>query len=455
MHARSLRRTPIVPISAPTFSPPSHAAFYRKIAYTFFALTAVVLIGVVWLSSVDAEVRVRVKRTPIRGETLVDVSPQPGGSSQILGRVLTLPMRKTQEFTVVGVAESAPTVPTIPVPATPTATVPVMGGQTLGSAPTTTTTVYAKGEVTIINNYSKSQTLVERTRVETSDGKLYRLDKRIVVPSGERVTVAVTADKPGANFAIEPTTFTIPGLWIDLRKLIYAESSRAFTVSTPSARSVVTPPTTSQGQIRGAVPIRTTSTTVSTGERKIVTQQNIDAAYESLTNQVIEQAKKLLLANVSDARLTGAAYFVNTTGKSTSVRPGQLTAAFTAQVDVEVIGVFYSANDMQELVRARLLERLPEGQEFLSFTEQDFVYIPESVDKEGGKARLRVITNAEHRLMSNHPALQPSAIAGKSRDEAEEQLKALDGVESVEITLKPGWIGKLPRLTDHIKVELE
>jgi hypothetical protein len=170
---------------------------------------------------------------------------------------------------------------------------------------------------------------------------------------------------------------------------------------------------------------------------------------------VVEEAKKLLLANMDDARFTGAAYFVNTTGKSASVRAGQVAENFTAQVDVEVVGVFYSSDDMQQLVRARLREKLPEGQEFLPFTEQDFIYVPESVDKEGGRARLRVISNAEYRLMSTNPALQPSALAGKPRDEVESQLRSLEGVESAEVRLRPGWLGKLPRLSDHIQIELK
>ena len=155
------------------------------------------------------------------------------------------------------------------------------------------------------------------------------------------------------------------------------------------------------------------------------------------------------------ARFTGAAYFVNTTSKSATVRPGQTANSFTAQVDVEVIGVFYSAEDMQQLVRSRLREKLPEGQEFLPFDEQDFVYVPESVDKEGARARLRVITNAEYRLVSSTPALAPAAIAGKSKDDAEGYLKSIDGVESVEILLRPGWIGKIPRLTDRIKMDVK
>ena len=447
MNASHPRRSPHVPITTPTFSSSSHAVLYRRIAYTFFALTVVVLIGVVWLSSVEATVEVRARRTPIRGETIVEITPRASGSLQLSGRVLSTPMRKTQEFQVVGVAESVPTTTST------SALLPTVPSSTKTVPPSTpvASTKFVTGKITVINKYSKPQALVERTRFVTPDGKLYRLDRRITIPAGGRVVTSVTADQAGPSYAIAPTSFTIPGLWIDLQKLIYAESTEAFTMNIPggTVSKPVVPPTS----VPATLPI--TTSTSSPVDRKIVTQENIDTAYESLTNQAVEQAKRVLFASMNDGRLNGAAYFVNTTNKSASVRAGQVANTFTAQVDVEVIGVFYSADSMQQLVRSRLRERLPEGQEFLSFDEKDFVYVPESVDKQSEQARLRVITNAEYRVMSNHPGLVPSAIAGQSRAEAEAHLRAIEGVESATVTLSPGWIGKVPRLTDRIHIEIK
>ncbi len=438
MTVRGPRRTPIVPITAPTFAPPSHAAFYRRIAYTFFGLTALILVGILWLSSVEAEVAVRVRRTPVRGESVVEITPQPSGAAQIAGRVLSVPMRKTQEFQVAASSSA----PVVSVPVSTTTESPKLATSTPSTG---TASTYARGQVTIVNTYSKPQTLVEKTRLLTKDNQLYRIDRRVVVPAGGRASVAVTADQPGEAYAIAPTKFTIPGLWIDLQPLIYAESSEAFTMKAGSAPvAPASAPTPS--------PVATS--TIPRSDRAIVTQQNLDEAYEALTQQVVEQAKKLLLANMNDARFTGAAYFVNTTAKSATARAGQTASAFTAQVDVEVIGVFYSADDMQQLIRSRLREKLPEGQEFLPFEEQDFVYVPESVDKEGERARLRVITNAEYRLVPTTPALASTEIAGKSKSTAEQYLRGIEGVEAVDITLKPGWIGKIPRLTDRIKMEV-
>ncbi len=79
----------------------------------------------------------------------------------------------------------------------------------------------AKGTVTIFNKFSKEpQVLVASTRLQSPDGKIYRIPKTIVVPGlqvqgGESkpgsIEVNVSADKPGGDYNIGFTDFTIPG----------------------------------------------------------------------------------------------------------------------------------------------------------------------------------------------------------------------------------------------------
>ena len=75
----------------------------------------------------------------------------------------------------------------------------------------------ASGEIIIYNNYNSSpQKLIRNTRFETPDGKVYRIDKSIVVPGKTgtepgSVEATVYADEPGASYNIGRTDFTIPG----------------------------------------------------------------------------------------------------------------------------------------------------------------------------------------------------------------------------------------------------
>jgi len=93
----------------------------------------------------------------------------------------------------------------------------------------------ASGNIMIYNAYSsKSQKLVKRTRFETPDGKIYRIDKPVVVPGTTvqegkiipgSVEVVVYADIPGEEYNIELTDFTIPGFKGDPRfEKFYARS---------------------------------------------------------------------------------------------------------------------------------------------------------------------------------------------------------------------------------------
>lgn len=79
----------------------------------------------------------------------------------------------------------------------------------------------ARGLIVIENAFGmESQGLVATTRFETSDGKIFRLTKGVVVPGmkeqdGKKVPgtveAEVVADAPGDSSNIDPTTFTIPG----------------------------------------------------------------------------------------------------------------------------------------------------------------------------------------------------------------------------------------------------
>lgn len=96
--------------------------------------------------------------------------------------------------------------------------------------------LYAKGNLYIYNAYSSaSQLLVKSTRFESSDGKIFRLNKAVTVPGAKviggkltpsKVEVAVTADKPGDEYNIQPDAhWTIPGFKGTPRyKGFYAES---------------------------------------------------------------------------------------------------------------------------------------------------------------------------------------------------------------------------------------
>ncbi|MBI2482265.1 MAG: hypothetical protein HYV76_01745 [Candidatus Vogelbacteria bacterium] len=93
----------------------------------------------------------------------------------------------------------------------------------------------AKGLITIYNNYDdKVQKLITNTRFETTDGKVYRITSAVNVPGQTtkdgvktpgQITVPVLADKPGAEYNIGPSEFTIPGFKGDPRYTAFSGRS--------------------------------------------------------------------------------------------------------------------------------------------------------------------------------------------------------------------------------------
>ncbi len=374
------------------FSRPPTPAIYRRIAYSFFAFAVLVVIGALWISSVRARVTIHVKKQSANLQTTVDVSKSPE-QGQLPGRIVEGTFEKIQEFSVK--ANNAPVVDT-----------PVVG------------------TVKIVNSYSKEQTLVSTTRLLTSDGRLYRLDKTVVVPSGGSVTVLAHSDQNGAKYVIPVgTKLSIPGLWIDLQKWIYAESVSGFQGGSAST--------------------------------KIVTQLDVSQSEKALEDAVFEQAKSTLAAQANVGQDYGVVYQKKVVDEKSNVQPGQQSDSFLVSVKLDVTAVYYPNKDMEALLRTKLKERLPDGYDLTNFDPKTAVFSIERADPTVETSRLDVSAQAASQLSTDSPSISKDAIAGLSVDAAKMKLQAVDGVDSVDIEIRPTWIGKLPGMKDHIDLTVQ
>lgn len=368
---------------------------YRNIAFSFLGLTALVVIGALWISSVHARVTIKVRHDSTQIQSNVDVAKSPD-QNQLHGRVVKGTFEKIQEFAV----KETDTNTAVP------------------------EDLEVSGTVKIINNYSKSQTLVKTTRLLTADGRLYRIDKDIVIPSKQSVMVTAHSDKKGKEYALSSGThLTIPGLWIDIQKFIYAEVVSGF----------------SGGQQM----------------TKIVSSMDVNDAQKALEDAVFDEAKKTLKAEAAVGDDWQAVYLEKTVEKNTNAVPGQKSDQFLASVKLEVTAVFYPQKDMEVLVKQKLKERLPDGRELMDFDPNIVTYKIEEADADKEKATISFSAQASTRLTENSPALSKDAIAGLSLDEAKTKLLAIDGVDSVDIRIQPSWIGELPGMKDHIELVIQ
>ena len=110
----------------------------------------------------------------------------------------------------------------------------------------------ATGQAVIYNEFSsENQPLIATTRLETSDGKIFRITKNVIVPGMTNVgnetkpgaiEVDIVADQPGESYNIDPADFKIPGFKDTPSKYdkFYAKSANPTTGGSTGATKVVT-----------------------------------------------------------------------------------------------------------------------------------------------------------------------------------------------------------------------
>ncbi len=378
-----------------SFPRPPSSNLYRNIAFSFLGLTVLVVIGALWVSSVHARVTVKVRHDTTQVQSTIDVAKSPD-QNQLKGRVVQGTFEKIQEFAV----------------------------KDSGAASSVSEDLEVSGTVKITNNYSKSQTLVKTTRLLTSDGRLYRIDKNVVIEPKESVTVTAHSDKKGKDYVLSAgTKLSIPGLWIDIQKFIYAEVVSGF----------------SGGQQMS----------------KIVSSMDVSDAQKALEDAVFDQAKKTLKAEAGAGDDWQAVYQEKVIEKKVNATPGQKSDQFLASIKLQVTAVFYPQKDMEVLVKQKLKERLPDGRELMNFDPNIVTYKVEDVDVANEKAKIGFSAQAATRLTENSPALSKDVISGMSLEDAKTKLQSNDGVESVDIQIRPSWISKLPSMKDHIEMVIQ
>ncbi len=374
------------------FPAPPTPGIYKKIAYSFVALTIIIVFAALWFSSVRATVSVNVTREPtdIRTNVRVAMVPEQG---ELAGRVVQGVFERVQEFNVTGGAGTS-----------------VSG--------------IATGKVRIYNERSSAQPLVVKTRLLTSDGRLYRLSEGVTVPPNGSVDAEAYSDEEGAKYDFsQKVSFTIPGLSESMQEFVYAESVTAF--------------------IGGEQVVRT------------LEAADVATAEESLKKDLLDEGKAKLQSEVGDMRYTDAVYLVSAEEKNTSVNLGEEAESFLMSLKLSITGVFYSKMDMESIVREQVADRVPEGREIVRQGPVKMQYNIENVDVPNEKAELSVNAEVLTKATSVDNLISKEAIIGLPIEEAESKIEQMAGIEEANITVRPSWVRRLPTLKDHITFKIE
>lgn len=290
----------------------------------------------------------------------------------------------------------------------------------------------AVGRVTLYNEFGESsQPLVAGTRLETPDGKLFRLRDRVVVPGatksgGELIPASieadVIADKAGESYNIDPVArFSIPGFAGTAKfNAFYAESKSPMT--------------------GGFV-----------GEGKYPTAEDIKMAKESAERQMKEVVESFLDALVLDGFkiIEGSRKYtvIKEVVDETVDGQGNFSLYMEAEGGIDALKEEY----VIELMTALAQQVHGDG---YAIKEHSISYGDIVVDARTGAISLPVDFRGIFWKPMDLNAFK-GKIMGKTQDELKTIVFGSDTLEKADVSLWPFWVGRVPNDPDRVKVELK
>jgi len=372
----------------PSKNPPMN--LYKKIVFSFIGLVIILVLVVLYISFASVRVNIKPVKEVMSANVLIDVAENPTVEGVLYGQILSTEVEGSQIYSPTGTRTEEGT---------------------------------AEGTITIYNNYTKDQPLVEKTRFLSPDGFLFRLKKTVLVPAGGQLEAEIYADEPGTKYEIGPTKFTIPGLWSGLQEKIYAES--------------VLP-------MKGG-----------TREVGVVQDGDIEKAKNELSDKLFTEGLSLLQAMSGGEAIPSDMAFKEVLESSIDSVEGEEVESFTAHMTLRIIGIITDEDMLTALAETKLRSSLPEDKKLISIVPNSLKFTLEKYDLDGGMANLKVYMEGISSLQNTSLILDKSRLVGLDEAELRAYLESLDDIEDAVINFSPFWVRKVPSLKDHIKINIE
>lgn len=283
----------------------------------------------------------------------------------------------------------------------------------------------ASGKVIIYNNYDdSSQKLIKNTRLESSAGKIYRINQSVTVPGKKgstpgSVEVMIYADGSGTSYNSDATDFSIPGFKGTPReKNFYARS---------------------KGAISGG----------SSGNVSLASLSDINAAKDELALELAQEVKTkgLAIKKSNYLGLYGASEVLYVDNEEDVLKG----VTDTYQVTATAYIIFADATKLASVVASNSFSYNNEivrlgYEETLNYTRKDTDHIASSTD-------LSLLVEGKPRIIwvSDFEAIK-DIVKGKKRDEFKPLMKTLPNVIGAEISFSPLWLSSFPNDISKINI---
>lgn len=293
----------------------------------------------------------------------------------------------------------------------------------------------AHGSVVIYNEYdSNPQTLVATTRLESDNGKIYRIAKNVVVPgtnsvAGEikpgAVSVDIVADQAGGDFNIDKETrFTIPGFKGGPKyDKFYAKGS-----------SIV------GGSLDGET---------SGGGR--ISQTDIDNAKQKTEAALKDGIKDEIREKLAPGEIhLSQAEKIIITKAASGTKIGDLATSFDYTVSASVTVLVFS----EDYVRT-IIQKTVEDSEIEDVKKEivKIEYATADADFDNKKLGLKV-----HAEISETPIIKVEEIQeellGKTDSQLAGVLRKYPSIKNASIEFSPSFVTRVPQYSQRVMVEI-
>jgi len=277
----------------------------------------------------------------------------------------------------------------------------------------------ASGKITIFNKGSSSQRLVATTRFKTSDGLIFRIPQTISVPAATKVGSTITegsieslvyADKPGPEYNIAPTQFTIPGFdGTPKAGEFYAKSDQ------PMTGGIV-------------------------GPSKTVTEEDFTKAQDAVTSKLKDKITNSLKNQASELKIldsTSITFEAPVTNAKVGNGADNLQMTIKGSADV----IAFRESDVLELVRSYVgkggdLELLLNG---LTLT-----YSGPQMSADNSMSSFNVQVSGRAAVKIDMAKILKDILGMKEADIRSYFASQKDIIESAKIILSPFWVRNIP-----------
>lgn len=356
--------------------------FYKFVALTFLLLTIVLLVVIVFSSSKKATIVITTK------PEVVDVSFAVGinlkdQTNNIDGAVTSTAVSITKNYK-------------------PTGTKQVTGAAT--------------GKMVLHNEGLEDQVLIATTRLQTSEGAIFRLKDKVKVPAQGEVEVAVYFDTKIAVSSTGVGKLTVPGLNADKQKIIYATNDKPIS---------------------------------SIKEVGVLSSEDLKKAEDDIKEALLKQGKEELSQKFEG--MVGV-YSLNSLVVETKDEIGSEIEDFTMTAKAVVTGAFYKQDIIDIMAKRELTKQLVGDAELLKTTSGSATVSLLESSSSTMSAKLNISYSGSVELNPESKQIQKDNFYGKTEEEARRYLLSLDHVKSVEIDFSPAWTGTIPSIPDHVSV---